>query len=97
MTRIGSFSERGAPFVVVVDGAPVPAYPGETIAGVLLAAGWRAWRTTRRGQPRGVFCGIGLCFDCLVTVDGIPNVRACMTQVTQGMVVETGHTPEVTV
>lgn len=71
----------------------MPAYAGETIAGALLASGRRAWRHTRHGQPRGLFCGIGLCYDCLVTVNGTPNVRACQTSVAAGMVVDTQGTP----
>lgn len=92
MTRVGTSPEieRGPAVSITVDGVPVTAYVGETIAGALLASGWRAWRHTRRGEPRGLFCGIGLCFDCLVTVDGAPNVRACLTPVAAGMVVETG-------
>ena len=92
MTRVGTSPEieRGPAVRITVDGVPLTAYVGETVAGALLAAGWRAWRHTRRGEPRGLFCGIGLCFDCLVTVDGTPNVRACLTPVAAGMVVETG-------
>ncbi len=60
------------------DGAPVPVLPGQTIGAALLAAGVRTLRTTRvDGRPRGLFCGIGVCFDCLVTVNGQPSVRAC--------------------
>ena len=95
MMRVGMSPavERGQAITIIVDGVPLPAYMGETIAGALLAAGRRAWRRTSHGQPRGVFCGIGLCFDCLVTVNGTPNVRACLTPVAAGMVVETGSKP----
>jgi predicted molibdopterin-dependent oxidoreductase YjgC len=95
MMRVGTPPEveRGQAVSIIVDGVPLPAYMGETIAGALLAAGRRAWRRTSHGQPRGVFCGIGLCFDCLVTVNGTPNVRACLTPVAAGMVVETGSKP----
>ena len=91
-TRVGSVPEvgRGQPISITVDGVPVSVYAGETIAGALLASGRRVWRHTRHGQPRGLYCGIGLCFDCLVTVDGTSNVRACLTPVAAGMVVETG-------
>ena len=44
-------------------------------------------RTTPTGEPRGIFCGMGVCFDCLVVVDGIPNTRACVTWAREGMVV----------
>jgi predicted molibdopterin-dependent oxidoreductase YjgC len=70
---------------MLLDGRPVEAYEGETVAAVLLAQGEIATRTTVGGEPRGIFCGIGLCFDCLVVVDGVPNTRACMTWVRKGM------------
>jgi predicted molibdopterin-dependent oxidoreductase YjgC len=94
MTRVGTSLgiERGQAITITVDGIPLPVYEGETIAGALLASGRRAWRHTRHGQPRGLYCGIGLCFDCLVTVNGTPNVRACLTPVAAGMIVETGRT-----
>lgn len=79
-----------ARFEVTLDGRPVPAAPGESVGAVLTNAGVRSWRTTRRrGRPRGLFCGIGICFDCLITVDGTPNQRACLVPVTPGMRLET--------
>lgn len=61
------------------DGRDVPFTAGQSVGAALFAAGVTAWRTTRRGgRPRGLFCGIGVCFDCLVTVDGRPNQRACL-------------------
>ncbi|HET8680804.1 MAG TPA: FAD-dependent oxidoreductase [Micromonosporaceae bacterium] len=70
------------------DGREVPYADGQTVAAALWAAGVRAWRTSReRGAPRGLFCGIGACFDCLSTVDGQPNRRACLVPATPGMVV----------
>ena len=72
------------------DGQEVLAREGETIAAALLAAGRRVLRLTgRREEPRGLFCGMGICFDCLVQVNGCPNVRACQTPVEAGMRVET--------
>ncbi|MFT2752282.1 (2Fe-2S)-binding protein [Clavibacter sp. Sh2088] len=74
-----------------VDGDPVEGVRGQTIAGALLASGTLAWRTTASaGRPRGVFCGIGVCFDCTVTVNGLPDVRACQRRAVEGDVVETG-------
>lgn len=74
---------------VTVDGVVVPVRPGQTVAGVLLGMGRTSWRSTRRdGRPRGVFCGIGVCFDCLVVVNGVPDVRACLRTVTDGDVIE---------
>jgi aerobic-type carbon monoxide dehydrogenase small subunit (CoxS/CutS family) len=80
---------RGKPFVIQVNGKPVTAYPGETIATVLLAAGMPMFHhTVISGEPRGPFCGMGLCFDCLVTINGMPNVRACQTYAQPGDNVE---------
>jgi len=44
-------------------------------------------RTTRAGDPRGLFCGMGVCFDCLVIVDGVPGTRACVTWARDGMII----------
>ena len=82
--------ERGQPISLRVDGQSVSAYEGETIAGVLFAEGRRILRHTMKdSRPRSIFCGIGICYDCLVTVNGAPNVRACVTLVTEGMIIET--------
>lgn len=79
-----------AGFRITVDGARIAARPGQTIAAVLLAAGQRATRRTRiGGRPRGVFCGIGMCFDCLVVCNGEPGVRACLRPVAPDDVIET--------
>ncbi|HJN14435.1 MAG TPA: (2Fe-2S)-binding protein [Armatimonadota bacterium] len=73
-----------------VDGEPIQARAGEPIAAALLAAGKRVFRTTqKREEPRSVFCAIGRCTDCAMTVDGRPNVRTCVTPVQDGMRVET--------
>jgi predicted molibdopterin-dependent oxidoreductase YjgC len=81
--------ERAAPFTFVFQGAAVQAHPGETIATALLANGVRALRLTRTGDvPRGLFCGIGACFDCLVIVNGIAGQRACVTPARPGDRVE---------
>lgn len=87
--RIQQGVDRGQPFEIQVNGQTVTAYPGETIATILLAEGWQMFRhTALSGEPRGPFCGMGLCYDCLVTVNGQPNVRACVTQVQPGDKVE---------
>ena len=77
--------ERGPRVELLLDGRRVEAFEGETIAAVLLAEGELVTRRTVKGEPRGVFCGMGVCFDCLVVVDGVPNTRACMTCVRNGM------------
>jgi D-hydroxyproline dehydrogenase subunit alpha len=68
------------------DGREVTAHPGQTVGAALTNAGIRSWRTTRtHGRPRGLFCGIGSCYDCLLTVDGLANQRACVVPAVEGM------------
>ncbi len=82
--------QRGDPISITVDGEQVEAYPGESIAAALLASGRRAFRrTAKENAPRGIYCGMGICFDCVATVDGVPNVCTCMTAVHPDCVVET--------
>jgi predicted molibdopterin-dependent oxidoreductase YjgC len=77
-------------FEIQLDGEAIHVEAGQTIAAALIAAGHRSWRRTRRdGAPRGVFCGIGICFDCLATVNGRPNLRACVIEARPGDVVTT--------
>ncbi|ADU49667.1 (2Fe-2S)-binding protein [Intrasporangium calvum] len=72
------------------DGSPVPFRDGQTVGAALVAHGTVSWRTTRlEGRPRGLFCGIGICFDCLVTVDGVPNQRACLVRARDSSAVTT--------
>ena len=60
----------------------------------LIAAGERAFRTTARmDRPRGLFCGMGICYDCLVTIDGQVDQRACVTLARDGMIVEASAGP----
>lgn len=67
------------------------AYDGETIAAALLASGVRSLRVhEEKGTPRGIYCNIGHCYECRVTVNGVPTVRACMTLVQDGMDVTAG-------
>jgi NADH dehydrogenase/NADH:ubiquinone oxidoreductase subunit G len=81
---------RGPRITLHVDGVPVVAHAGETIGAAMLAAGIRTTRHTRHaGAPRGMFCGIGACYDCLVQVDGGGPVRACLTPVHDGAEVTT--------
>jgi len=82
--------ERGRTISMVLDGRPLEAFEGESVAAALFASGTRTTRwTARTGEPRGYFCGMGICQDCLVTIDGVPNVRACMTLVRSGLRIET--------
>ncbi|WP_138414385.1 (2Fe-2S)-binding protein [Sinomonas gamaensis] len=71
------------------NGRPLEASAGQSVGAALTSNGFTAWRSTRKGgRPRGLFCGIGVCFDCLVTVDGDANQRACLAEVRDGMVVD---------
>jgi predicted molibdopterin-dependent oxidoreductase YjgC len=72
-------------FDIEVDGRHVSAEPGQTVAAALIGAGITVFRHTPTGAPRGVFCGMGVCFDCLVTIDGLADQRACTTPVRPGM------------
>jgi len=83
-------AELGREVTIEVDGQPIQAYEGEPIAAALMAAGFRVLRhTVKRHEPRGVYCAIGRCTDCAMTVDGRPNVRTCVTPVREGMRIET--------
>jgi aerobic-type carbon monoxide dehydrogenase small subunit (CoxS/CutS family) len=75
---------------IFCDGKALPAKIGEPVAAALLAAGLRVFReTAKKHQPRGIYCGIGRCTDCVMIVDGEPNVRTCVTPVRAGMKVQT--------
>lgn len=79
---------RGREVELVVDGRRTVAYDGETVAAVLIAEEGLRTRRTASGASRGIYCGMGVCFECLVVVDGVPNTRACMTLVADGMRVQ---------
>lgn len=77
---------------IYFDGNPIEALEGEPVAAALINAGVHAFRTTPKlGRPRGIFCAIGRCTDCMMTVDGVPNTRTCVTAVRDGMQVRTQH------
>lgn len=78
------------------DGEPIVAAVGQSVGAALTDAGVVAWRRTRAGgRPRGLFCGIGICFDCLIRVDGAPHQRACLVPVREGMRLESEGLREV--
>lgn len=85
---------RGAPLSLTVDGEPIDAFTGETLASVMLAADQRAFRHDRQGRPRGLFCNMGVCSECLVDVTTsagpMRRLRACITLAVDGMSVTTG-------
>lgn len=86
-------TQTAAPaFSIEYDGEAIGVEPGQSVAAALIAAGIRSWRLTRTGdRPRGVFCGIGVCFDCLATINGVPNQRACLVEARPGDLVTTQH------
>lgn len=75
-------------FDIFVDGCPVAVEAGQTVAAALLSAGITVFRRAPSGAPRSIFCGMGVCFDCLVTVDGLADQRACIMPVRPGMRVQ---------
>lgn len=78
------------------DGKDAEGYAGESVAAALRAMGVRIHRyTTKEHRPRGVFCAIGRCTDCVMVVNGIPNVRTCITPLEEGMIVQTQYGLEV--
>ena len=95
MSRIVEHPILGAPskgsrVVFTYDGVEMEGYEGEPIAMALKAAGVEVHRfTAKRHEPRGIFCAIGRCTDCVMVVDGKPNVRTCMTPLAAGMDVRT--------
>ncbi len=75
---------------IKVDGKKIKAREGETIAATLIAAGIKVFRySVKRNEPRSLFCAIGRCTDCVMTVNNKPNVRTCVTLVENGMKIET--------
>ena len=82
--------EAGPPVALTIDGKDVHAQPGDTVAAALLLAGIDRCRTTPvTGAPRLPYCMMGVCFDCLVTIDGVGSRQACLVPVRAGMAVET--------
>lgn len=81
--------KRGKKITFSYNGKEIEAYEGETIAAALHAAGITALKTSKNlHRLRGFFCAIGNCSSCLMVVNGIPNVKTCVTLVEEGMVVE---------
>jgi hypothetical protein len=95
---LGTF-EKGRQVEFIFDGKAVKGFEGEPIAIALRSIGVLIHRyTTKRREPRGMFCAIGRCTDCIMVVDGVPNIRTCVEPLREGMVVQTqvGKGPEKT-
>ena len=74
-------------FTFSFEGKPVAAQEGQSVAAALLAAGERCLRIDEAGNPKGAVCGIGACWECRCSIDGIADRRACMTPARPGMIV----------
>ena len=84
--------QKGEKIRFYLDGKEMYGYEGDTIAAALMAAGVTTHRHTRKkGPPRGIFCAIGRCTDCVMVVDGQINVRTCITPLKEGMQVQTQY------
>jgi len=80
---------RGEKVNLTIDGKSIEAYKGETVHAALTAAGIKRLNHSKTHQARGIFCGMGICYECLVTINQIPDQRACMTLVEDQMEVQT--------
>ena len=87
--RIKTAISRGEPFEIEMNGESVTAFKGETIAAALTAAGKMTLNLDCQGKPNGYYCGIGICWNCIVEIDGVPNRRACHTPAYPGCKVRT--------
>lgn len=82
--------EKGEKVKFCYDGMEMEGYEGEPIASALMAAGIKVHRhTKKKGLPRGIFCAIGRCTDCVMVVNGEINVRTCITPLREGMKIQT--------
>jgi predicted molibdopterin-dependent oxidoreductase YjgC len=79
------------PIEIVVDSQSLIVERGVTLASALLDARVQAFRLSTSGEPRGPLCGMGICYECRVTIDGVAHQRSCVIVVEPGMRVETGE------
>lgn len=83
---------RGHTVTIVIEGKPCTARDTDTVAAAMLAAGWDYCRTTPvSGAKRAPYCMMGVCFDCLVSIDGVGNRQACLLRVREGMRIDRQH------
>lgn len=76
--------------VIQLDGRALQVPGGGSVAAALLSADVTAFRKSVSGEPRAPVCGMGICFECRLTIDGTPHQRSCLVQVRDGMTIETG-------
>jgi predicted molibdopterin-dependent oxidoreductase YjgC len=86
--RVGAIDRRET-INIRVNGRTIAATPGETVMAALTAAGFKVVKKSNvAGEARGPFCGMGVCYECLVTVNGVPKQRSCMTEVEDNMEIQ---------
>ena len=86
--RIGTI-DRKEKVTIKVNGIEYPAFTGETLLAALISSGYKQLKTSPvLKEKRGALCGMGVCYECLVTVNGTKSVRACMTEIKAGMEIE---------
>jgi len=84
--------EEGQRVRVTIDGKPVTARVGDSVAAAMLSCGLLSCRTTPiSGEKRAPYCMMGVCFECLVTIDGVNNRQGCLIEVSEGMRIDTQH------
>lgn len=95
LTKSGELTSsalRGQLLTLIVDGKSIEAFEGETVAAALLSAGITTFNLSHNHKkPRSIYCGMGVCYECLVTINGIHGQRACITIVENGMIIETSR------
>ncbi len=80
---------------IEVDGDVVRALPGQSVVAALLQAGiWQFRLHPVTGTPRGPYCGMGVCFECELAIDGVTDTRACLVAIQPGMVIKTDRPPD---
>jgi len=87
--RPGANSAPARTVSITVDGTTLSVASGTSVAAALLNNGVTRFRDSETGEPRAPVCGMGICFECRVTIDGEPHQRACLIPVREGMHVAT--------
>ena len=86
--------ENGSIVHLQFDGEAITAFDGDNLAAALLRAGKIEFRTAAKNDPRGPYCMMGVCFECLVEIDGRPNQQACQITVHDNMIVNRQNAPD---
>ncbi len=90
-TELHPIVNREKNLKIIINGKDVQAFEGELVSTVLQSEGISVFNFKHKtGKPAGIYCGMGVCYECLVTIDGVSNIRACQTFVKDGMVINTG-------